>query len=63
VLAGKKALPILLGGVAMVFMAAIIEGFWSPTSWIPVEAKYTFGSIMWLVWLGYFLLCGRRRHA
>jgi uncharacterized membrane protein SpoIIM required for sporulation len=62
--AGKLALPIVLGGAAMVFLAAIIEGFWSPSHLVPVEMKYMFGFACWGLWAAYFILCGRgRRHA
>ncbi len=63
--AGREALPLLIGGVFLVFLAAIVEGFWSPTHWIPVEVKYAFGISMWGFWLAYFLTFGwgRRRDA
>jgi uncharacterized membrane protein SpoIIM required for sporulation len=57
--AGRRALPILLGGAGMVFLAAIVEGFWSSQSWQSDEVRYTFGLGMWLFWLLYFLFAGR----
>ncbi len=55
----RLSLPLLLGGAGMVFLAAIVEGFWSPQSFIPVGLKFAFGISMWVLWFLYFLLAGR----
>jgi uncharacterized membrane protein SpoIIM required for sporulation len=57
--AGRRALPILLGGAGMVFLAAIVEGFWSSQGWLSDPVRYTFGLGFWVFWLLYFLLAGR----
>ncbi len=59
--AGKRALPILLGGAGMVFLAAIVEGFWSSQPDLSDPVRYTFGISMWIAWAGYFLFAGRVR--
>lgn len=56
---GKLALPVLLGGAGMVFLAAFVEGFWSSRGDLPDTVRYTFGIGMWVFWLLYFLLAGR----
>jgi uncharacterized membrane protein SpoIIM required for sporulation len=56
---GRKALPILLGGAGMVFLAAMVEGFWSSQGWLSDEVRYSFGIGCWIIWLLYFLLAGR----
>ncbi|NLR75272.1 stage II sporulation protein M [Leeia aquatica] len=53
----------LLGGAAtLTFIAAFIEGFWSPQTFIPPMVKYVFGGSMWLL-LSLWLLLGGRRAA
>jgi uncharacterized membrane protein SpoIIM required for sporulation len=59
----KQSLPLLFGGVFMVFVAAIIEGFWSHQPAIPADVKYAFGTSAWVFWLLYFAFAGRVRHA
>lgn len=56
---GRKALPLLLGGAGMVFLAAIVEGFWSSQTGLSDEVRYGFGISMWVLWLLYFVFCGR----
>lgn len=58
--AGRRALPLLLGGAGMVFLAAIVEGFWSAQAGLPDNVRYTFGISMWVLWAAYFLLAGLR---
>jgi uncharacterized membrane protein SpoIIM required for sporulation len=57
--AGRRALPILLGGAGMVLLAAIVEGFWSSQGWLTDTIRYTFGIGFWIFWALYFLLAGR----
>lgn len=59
ILAGRRALPILLGGAGMLFLAAMVEGFWSSRRELGDDVRYAFGVIMWVVWALYFLLVGR----
>jgi uncharacterized membrane protein SpoIIM required for sporulation len=58
---GKLALPLLLGGVIMVFLAAIVEGFWSSSRIVPWEARLAFGVGFWILWACYFIFMGRGR--
>ncbi|MCP5020935.1 MAG: stage II sporulation protein M [bacterium] len=53
----------LLGGAAfMTTIAAVIEGFWSPSS-VPVLVKYWVGGSLWVVVALYLAFAGRSREA
>jgi uncharacterized membrane protein SpoIIM required for sporulation len=60
--AGRRGLPILVGGALMVTLAAPIEGYWSPSS-VPAGVKHTVGILGWLGFAAYFALVGRRHNA
>jgi uncharacterized membrane protein SpoIIM required for sporulation len=59
VLAGRRALPMIVGAAMMTCLAAVIEGFWSPQPFSPL-IKHTFGAIQWLILIVFFLLAGRK---
>lgn len=61
--AAIRALPLIYGAAGLTFLAAFIEGFWSPSRGIPVQIKYIVGGVMWLLTWGYLLLAGRGRNA
>ncbi len=51
----------LVGGAAMLtFIAAIIEGFWSPLD-MPMASKYGVAGLVWVSTLAYLLVVGRSR--
>jgi len=58
--AGRKAVTLLYGAAAMIFIAAIFEAFVSATR-IPPATKYTLGISFWVLIAAYFLACGRGR--
>ncbi len=60
VLAGRKALPLLVGAAVMTSIAAVIEGFWSPMD-LPLQIKFTAGGMCWLLVAAFLLLSGRRQ--
>ena len=60
VLAGRKAMPLLVGAAIMTFSAAIIEGFWSAREF-PAVIKYTFGGMCWVLVAAFLLFSGRRQ--
>ncbi|MCA2997608.1 MAG: stage II sporulation protein M [Rhodocyclaceae bacterium] len=60
--ASQDAVRILYGAAAMTFMAAFIEAFWSASRVPPVEVKYAFGVVGWVLVIAYFWLAGRRRN-
>lgn len=55
---GMVAIELGLGAAVMLFIAAMIEGFWSPAD-IPAVLKYIVGTLAWIVVTLYFLLAGR----
>ncbi len=58
-----SVLPLVLGGAAMLVMAATLEAFWSPRPQIPIGIKYTLGTLLWLLVAAHWLLAGRRHAA
>ncbi len=56
--AGRVAVRLLFGAMAMTTFAAFIEGFWSPVEF-PENVKYTFGVVMVVGMAAYLLLGGR----
>ena len=59
-LQGKQAVGLMNGGFLMLFIAAFIEGFWSPITSIPMILKYIVSVAMWLLVYAYLLYAGRR---
>jgi uncharacterized membrane protein SpoIIM required for sporulation len=57
--AGKRALPLLYGGVLLIFFAAFIEGFWSAGPASP-QVKHMVGIGNALLLGAYFLFSGRK---
>ena len=47
-----------LGAAAMLFIAALIEAFWSPSS-LPEPVKFGFSALAWLSVFGFLLFAGR----
>lgn len=48
-----------LGAAAMLFIAALIEAFWSPSS-VPEAVKFGFSTLAWLSVFAFLALAGRR---
>src|SRR5262245_28998418 len=59
--AAAQAVPLVVGLAAMLFIAAGIEAFWSPRTFLPPPAKYAVGAMLWLLLLLYFAFAGRSR--
>ncbi len=60
VLAGRKALPLLVGAAVMTSLAAVLEGFWSPMD-LPPTIKFAAGGMCWLAVACFLLFSGRRQ--
>jgi uncharacterized membrane protein SpoIIM required for sporulation len=60
--AGVRAMPLLLGGAGMTFVAAFIEGFWSAGP-APATVKHVVGITLWVLLSAYLLFAGRRADA
>ncbi len=56
----SEAVHIMYGVIAMFFIAAFIEAYWSSMSNIEPLTKYIIGIINWLLLLSYFLLAGKK---
>lgn len=60
VLAGRKALPLMVGAAVLTSIAAMLEGFWSPMD-LPPLIKFTAGGMCWLLVVVFLLFSGRRQ--
>lgn len=58
---GKQAVMLMNGAFLMLFIAALIEGFWSPLTSIPMWLKYAVAAVLWLLVYAYLLFAGRKR--
>lgn len=58
-LAGRESIPMVYGTVLMLIIAAFIEAFWSSSATLPINVKYTVGSLCWFLVLLY-CFSGRR---
>jgi uncharacterized membrane protein SpoIIM required for sporulation len=58
-IAAVDAVRMLYGAATMTFLAAFIEAFWSASRVPPVEIKYAFGIMGWVLLIAYFALAGR----
>ncbi len=59
-LAGRKALPLLIGAAILTSLAAVLEGFWSPMDLSPT-IKFTAGGMCWLLVAVFLMFSGRRQ--
>lgn len=55
---GREAVTVLYGAVLFLVIAALIEGFWSPSG-APATYKYVVGGVNWALVAAYLLFCGR----
>jgi len=60
VLAGRKALPLLIGAAILTSIAAVLEGFWSPLD-LPPVMKFSAGGVCWLIVAAFLMFSGRRQ--
>jgi hypothetical protein len=51
------AIKLAIGAGVMLFIAAMIEAFWSPSA-VPAVVKYAVGSMLWVVVGLYILIAG-----
>jgi uncharacterized membrane protein SpoIIM required for sporulation len=61
--AAAEAVPLVVGLAAMLLIAAAIEAFWSPRTFLPPVVKYAVGGMLWLLLFLYFGFAGRDRAA
>lgn len=60
--AAHNLVPIVIGFVAMLVLAAFIEAFWSAIV-MPNAVKYLVGSLCWLAVFYYFIFAGRKHES
>ena len=58
-----ECIPLIYGFIAMFFIAAFIEAFWSPSTYIDSSVKYLVGAFLWLTVFVYLTFVGRRESA
>ncbi|MDP2228140.1 MAG: stage II sporulation protein M [Moraxellaceae bacterium] len=58
-LKAQPAVRLVYGATVFLFIAAVIEAFWSSSTLLPVEVKYGVGALLWLLVGSYLLLAGR----
>ncbi len=57
---GTVMVRVILGSAVMLFIAALIEGFWSPSG-APSTVKFIVGALFWALVISYLALAGRRK--
>jgi len=58
--AATQCMHFMYGVAVMFILAAIIEAFWSSSTWLTADAKFSTGIGLWIIMLLYFCCAGRR---
>lgn len=58
-LAAKDSIQLVMGAAIMLVIAAFIEAFWSPSSFVSSYGKYVVAAILWSIVIVYFTFAGR----
>lgn len=58
--AARESIVLVYGVIAMLLIAAAIEAFWSPATWVPLPMKYSVAGVCWIMVISYLVLQGRR---
>lgn len=59
--AAERAIILVYGITAMLFVAAALEAFWSSARWVEPSVKLAVGGCCWAAVIGYFVFQGRPR--
>ncbi len=62
-IAAKDSIQLVMGAALMLIVAAFIEAFWSPSSFVTIPVKFTVAAFLWLFVILYLTLAGRGSHA
>ena len=62
-LIAKDSIQLVMGAALMLVVAAFIEAFWSPSSFIDTNIKYIVAAILWTIVITYFTFAGRSTNA
>jgi uncharacterized membrane protein SpoIIM required for sporulation len=54
-----ESVPLVMGAVLLLVLAAVVEAFWSANAAIPAELKYAVGIAGWMLVVAYLGLAGR----
>ncbi len=57
-LKSRQMINVVLGAAAMLLVAALLEGFWSPSGAAPM-IKFIVGGVLWVLVISYLMLAGR----
>ena len=57
--AAKISIKIVFGVIGMLVIAAFIEAFWSASTLISAQVKYSVATVLWSLVAAYFLFVGR----
>lgn len=60
-LASRRMFPVIVGAALLTVLAAFFEGFWSANAIAPVSAKYTVGTMCWMLVIAFFAFAGRTK--
>ncbi|WP_394778681.1 stage II sporulation protein M, partial [Undibacterium sp.] len=60
--ASQYMFPVIVGAALLTVLAAFFEAFWSASSAIPVNIKYTVAAICWTLVIAFFIFAGRMPH-
>ena len=60
--AGRDVVPMLYGIFLMLVVAAFLEAFWSSSTSLSIEVKYTVGAVLWALVL-FYSFSGRRHES
>lgn len=58
--ASHEAIKIIYGSTIMLIIAAFLEAFWSSSSVLPSEIKYSVGAFFWIIVIAYCYFLGKR---
>ncbi|MGH1537116.1 MAG: stage II sporulation protein M [Gammaproteobacteria bacterium] len=58
----KDSIQLVMGAALMLVIAAFIEAFWSPSSFVSSNVKYTVAAILWAIVIFYFIFAGRNKY-
>ncbi len=56
---GAVAVKLMSGAFLLLALAALVEGFWSPLTSIPIALKFAVGTLLWLLVYAYLWRAGR----
>ena len=62
-IAAKDSIQLVMGAALMLVVAAFIEAFWSPSSFVSTPVKYTVAAFLWAFVILYLSFAGRGSHA